>query len=137
MPIPSAQPNELKVRLGSDLKFPISGNFDSISGLELLLQDIQQLLLTIPGERVNRPEFGCNLKNQVWENIIEAELQGAASIRQALDDFEPRISVTQVTSDRNDNTGLISFNIKFVVLATDTNVNLVFPFRATNQLSQA
>lgn len=127
----------LKARLGSDLKFPINGNFEATSGINLLLQDIQQLLLTIPGERVNRPTYGCNLRNQIWENqsvVVEA---GAAAIREALDRFEPRITVTNVDGTLNQNTGLVVFNIQFIVNSTDTSVNLVFPFRSGTALSFA
>lgn len=127
----------LKFRLGSDLTFPIAGNFESISGLELLVQDIQRLLLTIPGERPMRPNFGCNLRNQIWENLESAKVQGAASIREALELFEPRITLLNVNSSVNENSGLITFNIQFVVNTTDTAVNLVFPFRAGTQLSFA
>lgn len=125
----------LKVRLGSDLKFPLSGNFEAIAGVDLLLQDIQQLLLTVPGERVNRPDFGCNLRNQIWENIQVAAEQGAASIQVALDTYEPRITLLNIDSSINENTGLITFNIQFVVNSTDTAVNLIFPFRAGTSLS--
>ena len=127
----------LNLRLGSDAKTPIVGTFEAISGLDLLLQDIQQLILTIPGERVMRPEFGCTLKNQLWENLGDAEIDGATSIRVALDNFEPRITVIEIRSETNENTGLIIFNINFIVNSTDTSVNLVFPFRAVNQLSSA
>lgn len=134
--LPSTK-QSLTIRLGSDLKFPISGSFQPISGMDLLLQDIQQLLLTIPGERVFRPTFGCHLRDQLWENMSQAELNGAASIKAALDEFEPRITVTNVDSQTNENTGLITFNIQFVVNSTDTAVNLIFPFRTGTQLSFA
>lgn len=125
----------LNERLGADLKFPIINNFNHISGLDLLLQDIQQLLLTIPGERVNRPDFGCSLRTEVWENLSTAAIQGAASIRDAIERFEPRVTVTGVSSTVNENTGLITFNIQFIVNNTDTALNLVFPFRSGTQLS--
>ena len=127
----------LQVRLGSDLQFPIDGTFVDISGLNLLLQDIQLLLLTVPGERVNRPTFGCTLRNQIWENIEQAEKRGASSIKTSLQLYEPRISVTSVTSTSNPNTGLITFSINFTVIQTDTSVNLVFPFRTGTALSFA
>jgi hypothetical protein len=125
----------LKERLGSDLKSPINGNFEPISGLDLLLQDIQRLLLTIPGERPMRPDFGCNLRNQIWENIDVAAEAGAAAITEALNNYEPRITLLNIDSTTNDNTGLITFNIQFIVNSDDTAVNLVFPFRVGTQLS--
>ena len=132
-----ANKSALEIRLGSDLKFPIVGSFDSISGIDLLLQDIEQLLLTIPGERVFRSEFGCGLRAQIWENLETAALDGVAAIKEALDNFEPRITVLDVTFETNNNTGLISFNIQFIINSTDTPVNLIFPFRAGTQLSFA
>jgi len=135
--IPTAEAS-LNERLGYDVRFPIVGNFESIAGLNTLLQDIQQLLLTTPGERLNRPNYGCNLRKQVWENIDTAASQGVASIKTALSTYENRITVTNVrVKNINRNTGLISFAIRFVVKNTDTEVNLVFPFRASTDLSFA
>lgn len=127
----------LETRLGADAAFPIVGNFKPLKGVELLLQDIQRLLLTIPGERPNRPEFGCNLRNQIWENIDVAAQNGKASIIDALNRFEPRISVTGVSESVNYNTGLITFNIQFIINQDDTPINLIFPFRAGTNLSFA
>lgn len=131
----STREENLKARLGSDTSFPIQGSFGSISGLDLLIQDIQLLLLTIPGERPGRPQFGCNLRNQIWENLEDARINGIASIREALDRFEPRIAVLGVTGEINNNTGLITFNIQFIVETVDNPLNLIFPFRAGTQLS--
>ena len=125
----------LDLRLGSDLSFPISGSFEPISGLNLLLQDIQQLLLTIPGERVARPEYGCGLKTLIWSNITDAVRLGPGMITSALSNFEPRITVTKVDVSVNDNTGLVSFVIRFSIKSTDTSVNLVFPLRVVTELS--
>lgn len=127
----------LKIRLGSDLKFPINKNFEPINGVDLLIQDISQLLLTIPGERVYRPEFGSLLNNQVWENMDTAADNGASAIRSSLEQFEPRITIQDITSTRNDNTGLIIFNITFLINDTDESLSLIFPFRVGTQLSFA
>lgn len=125
----------LTFRLGSDLKYPITGSFESISGVQLLIQDIQRLLLTLPGERPFRPDFGCNLRNQVWENIDSAAINGNAAIRDALERFEPRISVNRVAQTINRNSGLITYTIQFFINSDDTPVNLIFPFRTGTQLS--
>jgi phage baseplate assembly protein W len=127
--------DSLAQRIGADLSFPIVNNFEPIDGLDLLLQDIQLLLLTVPNERVNLPNYGCNLRNQIWENIDVAFQNGAAEIKSALTKFEPRITVANVTGEINRNTSLILFNIRFIVNATNTQVNLVFPLRTASQLS--
>lgn len=122
-------------RIGSCLKFPINGNFEPINGLDLLLQDIQLLLLTNPGERVMNPQYGCGLRTKIWENIDKVATDGANEIQAALRKFEPRITVTAVNSQINRNTDLVLFQIKFIVNATNTQANLVFPFRASNELA--
>jgi phage baseplate assembly protein W len=127
----------LKERLGSDLKFPIVGSFQPIDGLALLIQDIQLLLLTVPGERVQRPTWGCPLRTYIWENIDDLLIKGPTVIKNALQQFEPRITVNSVSGTPNRNTGLVAFKINFTVKATNSPVNLVFPFRSSTALSQA
>ena len=127
--------DSLNQRLGSDTLFPISGEFQPVSGVPLLLQDIQQLLLTIPGERLNRPEFGCGLMGQIWENMDTIVINGPAIIRTAIESFEPRITLLNVDATPNENTGLVVFNIQFQINSTDNILNLVFPFRQGTQLS--
>jgi len=59
---------------------------------------IEQVLLTNPGERVNRPDFGCGLLHRVFEpNGAEAaalEFTIAAALQQWLGDL---LQVTQLT----------------------------------------
>jgi phage baseplate assembly protein W len=131
----TSKEQSLKERLGSDLKYPIQNTFEPISGVDLLLQDIQRLLLTIPGERPFRPDFGCYLRKQVWENIDTAAIEGAASIRDSIERFEPRVTLIDVSSSVNRNTGLITFNIQFQINNDDSVLNLVFPYRTNTQLS--
>lgn len=135
MAIIKSKEESLKSRLGSDLKFPIEGSFEPLSGVDLLLQDIQLLLLTLPGERVNRPTFGCNLRNQIWENLDQAAVNGAVSIREAIETFEPRVTIIDVNYQINRNTDLITYNIQFVINNENSILNLVFPFRAGTALS--
>lgn len=129
--------DSINIRLGSGLSFPIEGSFEVISGIPLLIQEMEQLLLTIPGERVGRPDFGCHLRDQIWENIYQAAEDGASSIETALNKFEPRITDAEVDYDVNENSGLITFSIHFLIINTDNAVNLVFPFRSGTALSFA
>lgn len=123
--------------IGSDLSLPIRGNFQVISGLNLLIQDIEQLLLTMPGERVGRPEFGCMLRGRLWENIDDVARQGELDIEQAINDFEPRVSLIDVTSTIFRNDGIILFTVRFLVNATNQPLNFVLPFRSSAELLAA
>ena len=130
-----SQQETFRQRLGQDVRFPLAGNFETVEGIATLLQDIQILLLTIPGERVSRPEFGCILRTLIWDNIDTAAPQGAAAIKASLDQFEPRINTTSVSFELNRNTGLIIYKLRFAILSTDSVVNLIFPFRTSQEIS--
>lgn len=125
------------VILGADAVFPLSGDFAAIQGIPLLIQDIEQLLLTLPGERVWRPNWGCGLRSLIWENQDFAAVQGQGAIQSALENYEPRITVNSVDVNSNPNTGLITYNIQFVINQSNTSISLIFPFRTGTDLSQA
>lgn len=64
---------------------------------QLIKNDILQLLLTVPGERVMRPTFGTPIRSLVFENIIKNDLFTLENkIRQAISDNEPRVTVDLV-----------------------------------------
>lgn len=63
----------------------------------LIKNDILQLLLTIPGERVMRPTYGVNLRNFVFENLVTSDLSLLESnIEQQLRLHEPRVNLEYV-----------------------------------------
>lgn len=122
--------------LGKGLKFPIDERFESSGGIDKVLEDIQLLLLTRPSERVMRPNFGCNLPTRVWANLEDVAMFGADDIANAINDFEPRVRLIEVVPTVNYASSIVIFNIRFVVLDTNQEANLVFPFKSATGLSQ-
>jgi uncharacterized protein len=120
--------------IGSGLAFPLG--VDRRGGIALardeqdIDQAIQLILGTAPGERPMRPEFGCGVHDFVFDSI-DASTVGLMeeAIREALDRWEPRISVQSVGFDlAQANNGLLTIDIGFTVRATNTERNLVYPF---------
>ena len=61
---------------------------------------IIQILSTRRGERINRPTFGCNLHDYVFENNSAATQDGLSrEVRTAISTWEPRVTVKSVTVD--------------------------------------
>jgi uncharacterized protein len=120
--------------LGNDLQVPITGQFQTISGISLLIQDIEQLLLTTPGERVNRPTYGCLVNTRVWENVSTMAIQGATDIQNAITNFEPRVTVLDVTPNIFPDEGIVTFVLRLVINSNNSPLNLVIPFKAANNL---
>jgi len=74
--------------------------------VQLIKNDILQLLLTIPGERVMRPSFGVNLRNAVFEPNDAATISSLElEIRRAIETYDARVTVdnVQVVADPDNN----------------------------------
>lgn len=90
----------------------------------LIKNDILQLLLTVPGERVMRPNFGVELRTFVFEQFDETDLLNLEEeIRNKITETDNRVDVQSVELEPDrDNNGL---TIKVVVtLKSDPKVEL-------------
>jgi phage baseplate assembly protein W len=120
--------------IGSGLAFPLG--VDRRGGIALardeqdIEQAIQLILGTAPGERPMRPEFGCGVHDFVFGSIDANTIgQMEQAIREALDRWEPRITVRRVAFNASDSqAGLLTIDITYEVRATNTTRNLVYPF---------
>jgi uncharacterized protein len=95
-----------------------------------LEDSIRVVLLTAPGERLMRPQFGCRIWDLLFEPV-NANLLGLISqaVRDALAQWEPRIAVEEVTPEQaGDDSGLVRIRIAYRVRATNDRRNLVYPF---------
>lgn len=126
--------NENSKYIGQGWSFPLrtdgGGRMKLVTGSEDIEQAIHIILETSPGERVMRPEFGCEAKNMVFSamnNETFAFVQNA--VKEALTMWEPRIYVRDVFVNRdpqNDSALLIS--IEYEINATHDTRNIVHPF---------
>lgn len=83
----------------------------------LIKNDILQLLLTIPGERVMRPDFGVNLRNVVFEQLDDITLDSLRDdIISAINLNEPRINLLSLSlipdAENNGLTINFAFNLR-------------------------
>lgn len=86
---------------------------------ELVKQSILQILMTGRGERVMRPQFGCNLQAFVFENNNELLQQLLRTeIAAAIGKFEPRALLQDVQFVRKDNS--VEVTVFYAVTATNT-----------------
>ncbi|HEU5270761.1 MAG TPA: GPW/gp25 family protein [Jatrophihabitans sp.] len=100
------------------------------SGTDELDRAIRVVLLTAPGERLMRPEFGCRIWDLLFEPVTP-NLLGliAEAVRDALAQWEPRIMVDDVQPVPDpDDAALIRILISYRVAATNDRRNLVYPF---------
>jgi hypothetical protein len=125
----------IKSFLGTGWGFPPAfSNKTSDVGLLSDVDDIQSsleiLLTTRPGERVMRPDYGCNLDELVFEPLTTTfKTYIKDLISTAILYYEPRIEVNSIDlDDTGELEGRILIVIDYTISATNTRFNFVYPF---------
>ncbi|MER3444348.1 MAG: phage baseplate protein [Meiothermus sp.] len=93
-------------------------------------QAIRMILLTPKGQRVMRPEFGCQIHDLMFAPM-DASTMGLASfyVEEALKVWEPRIEVLEVRVQPDpEREERMLIHIHYAVKATHDKRSLVFPF---------
>jgi phage baseplate assembly protein W len=106
------------------------GGIELAGGEAEIEQAILVILRTAPGQRVMRPEFGCELHDLVFmPNNSETAAWVKRAVRQALGRWEPRIHVltVDVNPDADDPARLV-IDIQYRIKATHDRRSLVYPF---------
>lgn len=120
--------------LGAGWAFPLrtdpTGSIALVSQEREVAESIRIILGTAPGERPMRPDFGCAIHDLVFAPA-DATTAGqlAYYVREALDRWEPRIDLQDVTIhfDAVD-AGTLLIDIRYTLRNTNDPRNLVFPF---------
>jgi hypothetical protein len=96
------------------------GGIEMVSDSASVRQAILLLLSTIPGERVMRPDYGCDIYRLIFSPNDDTTAGLAIHyVRQALERWEPRIQVLRVDADRSaDAPEHLNIIIEYRVLAT-------------------
>lgn len=100
------------------------------SGLELITDSIQVILLTEVGERLMRPNFGSRLRSYLFENVDDFTMEAIkAEVFRALLEQEPRviilnIDVAEENIDDANSPHLIIVNLLFDVQGRRVQLNV-------------
>jgi uncharacterized protein len=120
--------------LGAGWGFPVqpdpaTGAIATAAYEQSVRQSVWIILGTAKGERVMRPEFGCDIYDLVFE-VNDASTAGrvAQSVRAALLAFEPRIDLVDVQVRPDGDGEVMLLSIDYRVRATNNAFNLVYPF---------
>lgn len=133
----SGMSSDPKDFLGIGWKFPVQVDDNQSIKMSKYDDDIKEAILivlgTAKGERAMLPDFGCGIHDFVFESMNTSMLDRVNnSVREALTIWEPRIELVDVTVTKDDTEiGRIVINIEYVVRATNTEFNLVYPFFLT------
>ena len=120
--------------IGRGILWPLrvdqSGSIALGSGPDDINASIRMAIMTAPGERVMRPQFGCRIWDLLFEpiNANTLGLMGEA-IRDTVSQWEPRVDLEDVAVEPDPaSASRVTIDLRYRVKATNDRRNLVFPF---------
>ncbi len=129
--------------IGRGIMFPMrvdqSGAIAFTSGASDIDASLRMVLITAPGERLMRPQFGCKIWDLLFEPV-NANTIGlmASAVRDAVAQWEPRVTLEDVDiePDPNDRARVL-IQMRYRVRTTNDVRNLVYPFYVIPQEGDA
>jgi phage baseplate assembly protein W len=126
--------SQKKTIIGRGWAFPVSfsrehAGPETVSDFDEIDQSLTILLGTTRGERPMRPDYGCDLRKYVFENMDDALANYLQNqIRIAINKYEPRIEIEAQDYQMFPKEGRVDFQISYRVRATSQKHNFVWPF---------
>jgi uncharacterized protein len=129
--------------LGKGLRFPVSINLNGGVSSSTLEENVRQsifvILGTAPGERLNRPDFGCRIHDLMFApNTDITSARAEVYCEEAIYKFEPRIERVVCRAQANpDHPNRLDVRIEYVIAGKNDKRNLVFPFYLRHEEDEA
>lgn len=121
--------------LGNGLGFPVrcdpaTGRMNEAPEEEDIRQAIAIILSTKRGERIMRPEFGCDIYNYAFGIMDYTTLRLMENaVVEAIIRWEPRIRNLNVRAEiAEEEEGMVMIQIDYHVRSTNNRFNIVYPF---------
>lgn len=119
----------------SGLVLSPSGGIAMVDGALSIRQSILMILSTIPGERVQRPGFGCDLYRLVFSPNDDTTAGLAIHyVRKALETWEKRITITALDAGPHpSNPEILEITLSYTIDATMIEDQLSYAFDITGK----
>ncbi len=120
--------------LGRGLRFPVSVNLNGGVSSSQLEENVRQsifiILGTAPGERLNRPDFGCQVHDLMFApNNPMTSARAEIYCEEAIYKYEPRVqNVSCVAMPNPSQPNVLELKVRYVIAGQNVKRNLVFPF---------
>lgn len=122
--------------LGTGWSFPptfeksINPGVVMVSDEEDIIQSLEILMTTNPGERIMVPEYGCDIQSFLFDSISTSKIHFLKElIRTAILKYEPRIELNEIHIDASEYLeGIVKIGLDYRIEQSNTRFNLVFPY---------
>jgi uncharacterized protein len=109
------------------LTLTATGSLAMVEGQASVRQAVMLLLTTVPGERVMRPDYGCELHRLIFlPNDATTAGMAIHYVRQAIDRWEPRVEILALDATRAEPSKLVIM-LEYRVRATQRVDGLNLP----------
>jgi phage baseplate assembly protein W len=106
---------------------PAHGRLETVVGEAAVRQALLLLLSTRPGERVMRPDYGCDLHQLAFATNDETTAALVIHhVRQAILRWEPRIEILNLDATPDPENGLLTVTLEYRVRLTQGTDRLAF-----------
>jgi phage baseplate assembly protein W len=119
--------------LGKGWHYPVTvgdGQIKIADGEDSIRESISIILSTAKGERVMRPDFGCDINELIFApNNTSTTTLITFYIKEALMKWEPRIEVLNIrVTPEETEPNRLNIGIEYQIKSNNTKANLVYPF---------
>jgi len=118
-----------------DLDFtahPNTGKLSMKQDADAIVRSVRHLLLTNHYERPFHPEIGSNLSAQLFEPMTYAtSLRIKSDIIEAIDNFEPRVSLTNIEVTPNEAENAYYVSLRFFIINEEVERQTTFLLERT------
>tara|TARA_Y100000004_G_scaffold196846_1_gene268384 strand:- start:2399 stop:2830 length:432 start_codon:yes stop_codon:yes gene_type:complete len=117
-------------RIYSDLnlsftKNPVTKDVSKLHDIIAIKRSVKNIILTNKYERPFNPDFGCNLRGYLFENITDPLMIAIKDrVTLAIEEYEPRVSVEDVVVSEDGTNNGINIMVSFVVQGVEEPVTV-------------
>tara|TARA_R100001460_G_scaffold2977_2_gene9195 strand:- start:1617 stop:2024 length:408 start_codon:yes stop_codon:yes gene_type:complete len=129
--IQSKNPIDLQPSRAVGFGFPLDGDavfIPTFTTREQTKANLLNYLLTNKGERVFRPNFGANLRNLLFENILDSTMEDLETkIQSDIATFFPNVVVQQLEFNNDPDRNEVNFTLTYEIvnLGVTDNLNIL------------
>ena len=96
---------------------PVTGNTAVKKNAEAVIGALKNVILTNRFERPYNPLFGADIRNRLFENFdLVEQVNIEEDIKAAINNFEPRVRVSEVTAISAADSNAVQINITFYIV---------------------
>ncbi len=129
--IQNKYPIDTEARRAVGFGFPLNGNavfVPTYQTRDQIKANLVNYLLTNRGERVFNPNFGADLRNLLFENILDTTTEDLRErIQNDISLYFPEVQVRQIIFDNIPDTNTINFTLTYeiVLFGIEESVNIL------------